>query len=99
MPWALLLILVVLGIASKARAGTDLPRKTPSQKWVGCDAPAKMRPRPSFRCGQELSDDSTGVSRRVKVDHLAAAPVKGGFWLWTYYMSDGTFAHADSLKE
>ncbi len=99
MPWLVLALLFVLALAaSPASAGTPLPRKTPSQRWHGCTPPDTMKPRPLFACGDELTDNSTNVDRRVKVKQLAGAPVRGGYWLWTYYLTDGTFAHADSLR-
>jgi len=103
MPAALLILILmaIIGLATPApvSADTRIPGKIPQRKWKGCAPPATMKPTPKFKCGQELTNIDAGDPRKVTVDHLEAAPVKGGFWLWTYYMTDGTFAHADSLKE
>lgn len=102
MPAALLILilLAIVGLSSApARAETRIPGKLPQKRWSGCNPPATMKPAPKFRCGQELTNVDAGEPRQVKIDHLEAAPVKGGYWLWTYYMTDGTFAHADSLRE
>jgi len=97
----ILILMAIVGLSSApAQAGTKIPGVAPQKKWKGCAPPATMKPAPKFHCGQELvNTDSGDPPRKVKVDHLEAAPVKGGFWLWTYYMTDGTFAHADSLRE
>ena len=102
MPAAILILIfmAIIGLSvSPAQAGTRIPGVAPQKKWKGCAPPAAMKPAPKFKCGQELTNVDAGDPRKVTVDHLEAAPVKGGYWLWTYYMTDGTFAHADSLKE
>jgi hypothetical protein len=100
MHWLILLVLLGIGLSSApVDASPPDNRRFPKRRWEGCEPPDDMKPRPQFRCGQEVADDSTGVPRRVKIERLSAAPVKGGFWLYTYHMTDGTFAHADSLKE
>ena len=103
MPIAILILILmaVVGLSDPAPAYADtrIPGKLPQKKWSGCSPPATMKPTPKFHCGQSVTNIDAGEPRKVEIEHLEAAPVKGGLWLWTYYMTDRTFAHADSLRE
>jgi hypothetical protein len=102
MPLAILILalMTIIGLSSStAEAGTKIPGVAPQKKWKGCNPPASMRPAPKYHCGQAVTNIDAGEPRKVEIELLEAAPIKGGLWLWTYYMTDGTFAHADSLRE
>lgn len=94
----ILIILLVLGLSTQpAQAGTRIPGHIPGTKWKGCNPPATMKPAPKFRCGEEVIDTSTGQDRDVKIAYLTAAQFKG-WYVWTYWFTDGSGAHSGTLR-
>jgi len=94
-------VAAVLFSAKPARADTFRKEKRPidKQTWHGCgDPPADAKPRPRFKCGDDVIDTSTGKPRKRRVTELAGSKNRDGSWTWVYVFDDGTAASSATLK-